>query len=282
MNFFASAFLVSALLAAEAYNIGSVTLAPIAGLYEQETFTTYLAIEQEGYPGTRKDMTTPAAYTCMTNRLISLLPGVRSEDIVWDTASTHFTYGIWNHQQTAFYQFDITYVPDSIGFKGMPNANVPDYNGVYSETKNCKNCFPSKDVVYLRYKDIIAEDITSGKFLPAIRAACTAESNFATTNYAYVSFSDAASETIGSPVGAHGHNLHHEYVWFLMFLLVPVSIFLYRRVYHNDADKLWISAYEADRAAEIAAAGNAGDAYIASSSEVRIEEGVVAEEADHE
>lgn len=275
MNSLSNAILLLALLVTSAYDIGVEP--PSKGFYQKESFTTYLTIEQEGYPGQRKNMTTDAAFTCMTNRLVTLLPGVVSDDIDWIKSAISYTYGIWNHQQSVYYQFDLSFLPDEVGFQKMPKANVPGYNGVYSEDKNCQNCFPSKDVVYLRYKDIIAEDITSGKFLKALKTLCVAESNFATANYAYVSFSNVEQETLGEAISAHGHNLHLEYVWILMVLLIPVSIFLYRRVYEKDAANWWISTYDTDRAAELAAVGGEE----VQSSDVLVEEGIVPEESDN-
>lgn len=216
----------------------------------------------------------------MSNRLVSLLPGVRFEDIFWTTSATTTTQGIWNHQETVYYQFDINFVPQNIIFQGLPNAdktydgqdinwriNNPakeddhvnkGWNGIYSQNVNCRNCFPSTDVVYLRFKDLIAQDVTSGKFLKALQDDAGDDDNedscaelFEYTNYAYVSFSESAAVTTGQIPPRPHHNKHLEYVWFLMFLLVPATIVLYNRVYKEGAASNFLSNYNADKEAEM-------------------------------
>jgi hypothetical protein len=221
-------------------------------------------------------MTTTAALECMSNRLVDILPGVNFEDIFWTTSAITSTQGIWNHQETVYYQFDVNFVPQNVLFYGMPNAAVTynglpvnwqitdpskeddrvnqGWNGVYSQDKNCRDCFPSSDVVYLRFKDLIAEDVTSGKFLKNLQDDCA--EIFESTNYAYASFSESAAVTEGAIPPRPDHDLHLEYVWFLMFLLVPAAWFLYTRVYKAQAGGNFLSAYDVDREAEMVAATN--------------------------
>jgi hypothetical protein len=268
--------------AALAYDInGSPTLPPINWEYQVESFVTYLAVEQEGYPSTRQDMTTTAALQCMTDRIVTLLPGVQSEDVFWNTSAISATYGIWDHQETVFYEFNVNFVPQNIIFYGMPNYNkqydgatpinwkitnpnkVNDdgvnkgWNGIYSQNVNCRDCFPSTDVVYLRFKDLIAQDVTSGKFLTHLQDGdddSDCATIFATTNYAYVSFSESAAVTEGSLPKRRHHDKQLNYVWFLLFLLVPATIFLYNKVYNKGVSSYFLANYNEDREAEMVAA----------------------------
>lgn len=266
-----AAVILSSISALLAYQIGdSPTLPPINWEYQIESFVTYLAIEQEAYPVNRHDMTTIDALTCISTRITELLPGVNFEDVFFNTSNIKHTQGIWNHQETTYYTIDINFVPQNIIWAGMPNADktykgepynphqypIPDanakngFNGVYQDNINCRDCFPNHDVVYLRFKDLIAEDVTSGKFLDYLVQESDCAATFEHINYAYVSFSQSAAITVGAIPPRPGHDRHLEYVWILFLLLVPVSIFLYNRVYNAGASTYWLSTYDADRVKE--------------------------------
>jgi len=265
------------MIAAASYELnGNPTLAPIAYEYQIESFSSYLAIEQDFYPVDRQNISDVDALTCMSTRLVDILPGVMLEDIFWNTEATHKTEGIWNSEETTYFQFEINFVPAAIVFAGLPNAektydgatynphivdphkadpNINNgWNGVYQLDVNCRDCFPSSDVVYLHFKDLIAQDITSGKFVSALKASTssTCQSYFAASSYAYVSFSESAAVTVGEIPPRPVHNLHLRYLWFLMFLLVPAAIVLYNRAYAADAGTMWLSKYEQDRETEMA------------------------------
>ena len=195
---------------------------------------------------------------------MGILPGVNTEDLFWDTTTFGKNTGrpIWDSEETTYLSFQTDYVPENINFQtpnhdktynGHPNPSWNNgYNGIAKENIDCRDCWNRPEVVYLQYKDILAEYITSTKFLRDMKDANVVGAQcadlFSVTTYAYVSFSAPADEWVGTNPKRRGQNAGLQNLWVLMLLLVPVSIVLY--IYYNAAGVGGTSKYDEDKAKE--------------------------------
>jgi len=103
----------------------SPTMPPIDHQYQMEAFISYLQIEQYGYPDARAghELDSLQGMECITNLVVAKLPGVIAADVFWNTSTFWHSFGIWNSEETYYMQFELDYVPESIGFQ-TPNAHL--------------------------------------------------------------------------------------------------------------------------------------------------------------
>jgi len=255
---------IASLAATLAFPIGgSPTLKPIDQQYIEEGFIVSLAIEQFAYPASRMSYTTPQALDCMTSLFVNLLPGVEGSNIFWNMSTVHYTWGIWNSEETTYIQFELDYVPQNIAYAASANGNVPGWNGVYKNDPNCRDCWDNPQTVYLQFKDLITNYVTNKQFLYDLMHNASGTNtwcseNFKWATFAYVAVSQPDAEWLGTNPKRPGHNLGYQYLWILLGLLIPISYGFYQAYLASGWSSL-VSKYDADRELEMSGESNNND-----------------------
>lgn len=187
-------------------------------------FVCLQALEQQGYPSDRYDLTSLDVIECLTNVWVTVLPGITSEDIFWNTSAFYLDApALWDSAQTTHIQFELAYAPNAI------NSNAP-----------------TEDSVYHHFKDIIDSFVTSGKFLKKAKISC--DPWLDVVNHVYLSVSTQSEGTEGSNGNSREKKPGVVYTWILFLLLVPVTLAMYSCYNGNFISN---SKYEEDRITEM-------------------------------